>query len=61
MAARGEQGLERVRVKLEQCLKDRDFYHAHQMYRTLYFRWDEIHFLPVGWRFIIAVIGNIMT
>ncbi|XP_022673358.1 Golgi to ER traffic protein 4 homolog [Varroa destructor] len=38
MAARGEQGLERVRVKLEQCLKDRDFYHAHQMYRTLYFR-----------------------
>ncbi|XP_003743194.1 Golgi to ER traffic protein 4 homolog [Galendromus occidentalis] len=38
MASRSELGLERVKQKLEKCFESGDFYHTHQMYRTIYFR-----------------------
>ncbi|XP_045497283.1 Golgi to ER traffic protein 4 homolog [Colias croceus] len=39
MAARGERGVSRVLDKLEASVNDGKFYEAHQMYRTLYFRY----------------------
>ncbi|CAG9824731.1 unnamed protein product [Phaedon cochleariae] len=39
MAAQGVRGISRVLEKLEKSVKDGNFYEAHQMYRTLYFRY----------------------
>ncbi|KAG5892853.1 hypothetical protein JTB14_022174 [Gonioctena quinquepunctata] len=39
MAAQGIRGVSRVLEKLEKSVKDGNFYEAHQMYRTLYFRY----------------------
>ena len=36
--ARGAAGVSRVMAKLKDALKNGNFYEAHQMYRTLYFR-----------------------
>lgn len=38
MAARGERGVMRVLDKLEASVNAGQYYEAHQMYRTLYFR-----------------------
>ncbi|CAH0563457.1 unnamed protein product [Brassicogethes aeneus] len=38
MAATSVRGLSRIVEKLEKSVKDGDYYEAHQMYRTLYFR-----------------------
>ncbi|CAH1100273.1 unnamed protein product [Psylliodes chrysocephalus] len=39
MATQGVRGVSRVLEKLEKSVKDGNFYEAHQMYRTLYFRY----------------------
>ncbi|KAJ8966661.1 hypothetical protein NQ314_003389 [Rhamnusium bicolor] len=39
MAAQGIRGVSRVLEKLEKSVKDGNYYEAHQMYRTLYFRY----------------------
>lgn len=39
MAARGERGVGRVLDKLEASVNSGQYYEAHQMYRTLYFRY----------------------
>ncbi|KAL0278753.1 UNVERIFIED_CONTAM: hypothetical protein PYX00_000479 [Menopon gallinae] len=39
MAAKSVHGVERVRSKLDACIKSGNYYEAHQMYRTLYFRY----------------------
>ncbi|XP_049949715.1 Golgi to ER traffic protein 4 homolog [Schistocerca serialis cubense] len=39
MAARRAHGVQRVLTKLESSVKAGDYYEAHQMYRTLYFRY----------------------
>ncbi|CAH0397919.1 unnamed protein product [Chilo suppressalis] len=39
MAARGERGVSRVLDKLEASVNSGQYYEAHQMYRTLYFRY----------------------
>ncbi|KAF7266623.1 hypothetical protein GWI33_020122 [Rhynchophorus ferrugineus] len=39
MAASGLRGVSRVLEKLENSIKNGDYYEAHQMYRTLYFRY----------------------
>ncbi|KAJ8938766.1 hypothetical protein NQ318_009121 [Aromia moschata] len=39
MAAQGFRGVSRVLEKLEKSVKDGNYYEAHQMYRTLYFRY----------------------
>lgn len=38
MAAHGHRGVSRVLEKLDNSIKNGDYYEAHQMYRTLYFR-----------------------
>lgn len=38
MATNGARGVSRVLQKLENSVKDGNYYEAHQMYRTLYFR-----------------------
>lgn len=38
MATRGERGVSRVLEKLEASVNAGQYYEAHQMYRTLYFR-----------------------
>lgn len=38
MEGQGARGVSRVLEKLEKSVKDGNFYEAHQMYRTLYFR-----------------------
>lgn len=38
MAASSTRGISRVLEKLEKSVKDGNYYEAHQMYRTLYFR-----------------------
>lgn len=42
MAAQGNRGVSRVLQKLEKSVTDGDYYEAHQMYRTLYFRYPYI-------------------
>ncbi|CAG9865262.1 unnamed protein product [Phyllotreta striolata] len=39
MATQGVRGVSRVLEKLEKSVKDGNYYEAHQMYRTLYFRY----------------------
>ncbi|XP_023016354.2 Golgi to ER traffic protein 4 homolog isoform X1 [Leptinotarsa decemlineata] len=39
MSAQGVRGISRVLEKLEKSIEDGHFYEAHQMYRTLYFRY----------------------
>lgn len=39
MATRSEAGVSRVLVKLEGAVSKGDYYEAHQLYRTLYFRY----------------------
>ncbi|EEB12163.1 conserved hypothetical protein, partial [Pediculus humanus corporis] len=39
MAAKSVHGVERVRSKLETCINSGNYYEAHQLYRTLYFRY----------------------
>lgn len=39
MAARGDRGVSRVLDKLEASVNSGHYYEAHQMYRTLYFRY----------------------
>ncbi|KAB0793411.1 hypothetical protein PPYR_13031 [Photinus pyralis] len=39
MAAQGVRGVSRVIEKLENSIKDGNYYEAHQMYRTIYFRY----------------------
>lgn len=39
MTARGERGVSRVLEKLEASISSGQYYEAHQMYRTLYFRY----------------------
>lgn len=43
MATRGERGVGRVLDKLEASVNSGEYYEAHQMYRTLYFRY--VHLL----------------
>lgn len=38
MASVNGRGVSRILEKLEKSVKDGDYYEAHQMYRTLYFR-----------------------
>lgn len=38
MASNSARGVSRVLIKLENSVKAGDYYEAHQMYRTLYFR-----------------------
>jgi len=42
MASRYSHGVQRVLAKLEASINSENYYEAHQMYRTLYFRWDSI-------------------
>ena len=37
-SARTGPGAERVLLKLRKSIEDENYYEAHQMYRTLYFR-----------------------
>ncbi|XP_044758364.1 Golgi to ER traffic protein 4 homolog [Coccinella septempunctata] len=39
MASQGERGVPRILTKLENSIKSGNYYEAHQMYRTLYFRY----------------------
>lgn len=39
MASRYSHGVQRVLAKLEASINSENYYEAHQMYRTLYFRW----------------------
>ncbi|XP_045476092.1 Golgi to ER traffic protein 4 homolog [Harmonia axyridis] len=39
MASQGERGVPRILGKLENSIKSGNYYEAHQMYRTLYFRY----------------------
>lgn len=48
MAAPGCRGVSRVLEKLENSIKNGDYYEAHQMYRTLYFRWAFIWISTAG-------------
>ena len=36
---RGQRGVNRVLTKLDQSINEGNYYEAHQMYRTLYFRY----------------------
>lgn len=47
MAAQGNRGVSRVLQKLEKSVTDGNYYEAHQMYRTLYFRYIETPLLPI--------------
>lgn len=38
MASNNVRGVSRILTKLENSVKSGDYYEAHQMYRTLYFR-----------------------
>ena len=38
-------GIERVLAKCQSCVEAGNYYEAHQMYRTLYFRHDGHYFL----------------
>lgn len=68
-ARSGGGGLARVKAKLEDSLKRGDFYEAHQMYRTLHFRYYStfypfslcfLHVLPLNCFFnSIFAIRNI--
>jgi len=40
MASRYSHGVQRVLAKLEASINSENYYEAHQMYRTLYFRWE---------------------
>ncbi|XP_041977969.1 Golgi to ER traffic protein 4 homolog [Aricia agestis] len=46
MATRGERGVSRVRDKLEASVNSGQYYEAHQMYRTLYFRYLGLNKYP---------------
>ncbi|CAH1388924.1 unnamed protein product [Nezara viridula] len=39
MASRKVHGIQRVLVKIDNAIKNENFYEAHQMYKTLYFRY----------------------
>ena len=39
MASRCNHAIQRVLAKLEASINSENYYEAHQMYRTLYFRW----------------------
>ena len=43
MATRQRSGTERVLAKLKHSIENENYYEAHQMYRTLYFRSDMRH------------------
>lgn len=47
MASQGERGVPRILGKLENSIKSGNYYEAHQMYRTLYFRCG-IHDFPLN-------------
>ena len=47
-------GIERVLAKCQSCVEAGNYYEAHQMYRTLYFRHD-------GHYFLVFVVQNLYT
>ena len=48
-------GIERVLAKCQSCVEAGNYYEAHQMYRTLYFRHDRHYFLVFDVNFIHVV------
>lgn len=58
----GSRGIERVLAKCEACISDGNFYEAHQMIRTLYFRLVVVYvwFILMVWsdNFIVESVNQ---